>query len=157
MKYQLMTIFALIATQIRFSKTTQLNGIQAGLGDDRRSALYVNRIGQCRGFENLPVYISDCRIAQLNTTHYVSSGMMVFRKSYEGNLSGSVWIEQCNSTGHCKPFTRTIVFEDACDYLEAVDPVIVSIQNHFIPPFRCPFRAGIYRYNDAITDNMVFL
>ena len=157
MKYYKPIIVALLVTYIRSIETAHLNGIRAGLGDDRRSSLFVNRIGQCKGYEDLPVYIPDCRIAQLNATHYVTSGFLVFRKDFAGNLTGSVWIEQCNSTGHCKPFTRPIIFPDACGYLEAVDPAIVSIQNHFDPSFRCPFRTGIYRFNDGITDSVVFL
>ncbi|XP_062541100.1 uncharacterized protein LOC134209132 [Armigeres subalbatus] len=158
MKYQqLVIIFAVISALMQPTEPARLNGIQAGLGEERRSSLFVNRIGQCEGFQHLPVFIPDSKIAQLNGTHYVTSGILVFHRAYEGNLSGSVWIEKCNTTKHCKPFTRTIPIPDACAYLEAVDPELVAIQNHFKPPFHCPFRTGVFRFNDLLTDNTLYL
>lgn len=156
MKPELIIFKVVISLQVRSTTCARLYGIQAGIGDDRRNTLFLNRIGQCEGFEQLPTFLQDSRFAQLNTTHYLLSSNLIFRKPYEGNISGAVRVEQCNATGHCQPFTRSIPFPDACGFLKSIDPALMFVKQRITPVFECPFRVGVYRFEDILMDNMVY-
>lgn len=151
----------LIIFQPHLTHGAHLHGIRTGLGaddDSHRSALFLNRIGQCKGLEKLPIFVPDARIVQLNTTHYVVSGIIRFHEAYsEGvGISGLVWIEQCSELGTCQPFTSKVAFGDVCQVLNSMDDVFNTFLNRSSPVFKCPFRKGVYRFNDVVMDNEVF-
>lgn len=154
MNIQLITVLMLIVP----IQSDRLYGIVASVGEDQRrmNTLVLKRIAQCEDFQNLPVYVPDSRIVLLNSTHYVISGVVRFHQAYRRGIKVSVWIEQCNGTELCKPFTGKVQINDACALFDQSNPAIESVIKYAKPTFKCPFEIGLYRFNDVILNSTIF-
>uniref|UniRef100_A0A8W7PWS7 MD-2-related lipid-recognition domain-containing protein n=1 Tax=Anopheles coluzzii TaxID=1518534 RepID=A0A8W7PWS7_ANOCL len=153
-------LFALVValSGIRPGEPYFYNGIKSGLEPDLKHSLFLDRVGQCRWQHDLPIFLSDMRIAQQNNTHYVISGVLRVRRNITDATTGTVSIEICQNTTQCRPFIdRPVAIGDVCQFLAEKRPSSLGeVLGHSVPPLRCPLTKGVYRINDALVDYKPF-
>lgn len=145
---------AFIITILSIRSPCTIGGVKIQLGEGFPNGFSLNRIGQCESLDQLYAFVPDARIAQFNSTHYAVSLTIGLRKSYQGRVDAEIWIEQCNSTKHCAPATRSMTIANACEFLQTKS--LRFLIDHAVPAFKCPIRVGAYRFSDVIMDNALF-
>uniref|UniRef100_A0A182Y0W6 MD-2-related lipid-recognition domain-containing protein n=1 Tax=Anopheles stephensi TaxID=30069 RepID=A0A182Y0W6_ANOST len=155
------TLFAVVivlAGGIPLTEQYFYNGIKSGLEPDLKHSLFLDRIGQCRWQPDLAVFLADMRIVQRNHTHYVLSGVLRVRRNITQATTGTVSIEICQNTTHCRPFVDPPVnVGDVCRFLdEQRNSSLGDVLGRSVPPLECPFTKGLHRINDALVDYKPF-
>ncbi|XP_050075594.1 uncharacterized protein LOC126563029 [Anopheles maculipalpis] len=147
-----------IAANFQLSEHYFYNGIKSGLEPDLKHSLFLDRIGQCRWQPDLAMFLADMRIVQRNHTHYVLSGVLRIRRNITQTTTGTVSIEICQNTTHCRPFVAPPVnIGDVCKFLtEQRNSSLANVLEHSVPPLECPFTKGVRRINDALVDYKPF-
>uniref|UniRef100_A0A182KCW5 MD-2-related lipid-recognition domain-containing protein n=1 Tax=Anopheles christyi TaxID=43041 RepID=A0A182KCW5_9DIPT len=151
-------VVVLVTSSIPSSEQYFYNGIKSGLEPDLKHSLFLDRVGQCRWQRDLPLLMSDMRIAQQNNTHYVISGVLRVRRNITETMMGTVSIEICQNATQCRPFIDPpVAIGDLCRFLtDQRNNTLGEVLGHSVPPVGCPITQGVYRINDALVDYKPF-
>uniref|UniRef100_A0A182PN75 MD-2-related lipid-recognition domain-containing protein n=1 Tax=Anopheles epiroticus TaxID=199890 RepID=A0A182PN75_9DIPT len=151
-------LLVVILGGIRLSDSYFYNGIKSGLEPDLKHSLFLDRVGQCRWQRDLPIFLSDMRIAQRNNTHYVVSGVLRVRRNITQLTTATVSIEICQNATSCRPFIdRPVAIGDVCRFVvDQRNSSLGEVLGRSVPPLVCPLVEGVYRINDALVDYKPF-
>ncbi|XP_062541101.1 uncharacterized protein LOC134209133 [Armigeres subalbatus] len=118
--------------------------------------MVINRIGQCPGQKDLPIYFDDFKITQYNKTNYVVNGEVTFREDFPKGWTGSAVVKKCDdfsSAANCRPFLNNIASTDLCTLLNIPNAMYMKYLNRMTPIPRCPFKKGTYVVKDQLVED----
>ncbi|XP_065086740.1 uncharacterized protein LOC135708567 [Ochlerotatus camptorhynchus] len=123
-----------------------------------KKRLVVNRIGQCPGHKNLPIYFTDFKVSQYNATNYVVNGEVIFKEDFPNGWTGSATVKRCDdfsAAANCRPFLNNIANTDVCTLLAASDAMYTRYFDKMVPKPQCPFKKGSYILKDQLVEDDV--
>ncbi|XP_055687507.1 uncharacterized protein LOC129792462 [Lutzomyia longipalpis] len=119
-------------------------------------------MGQCKGKEDLPVYLPDFKIEQANRNQYFMSGDIVVREPYPRGFSIFIDIKKCSNPSvadSCKTFLNNMATSDICTMLDLPLPSYSTFVRSLKPPLKCPIKQTTYHMDsfeveDSLTKYM---